>query len=75
MMREHKLDFVAETDEHIEIACEVCGRRIRLLKAGGLTIVEKGDQEVNHGSFTHGSHGSGFSLEIDVSPAELESVH
>jgi len=49
----HKLVLIRQTADFAEWKCPVCERHIRLGSAGsGLTILNPGDQEVNHGSAT-----------------------
>jgi len=50
---QHKLELIRQTKDLVEWECPVCQRHIRLgSNGGGLKILNRGDQEVNHGSAT-----------------------
>ena len=61
----HKLELIAHDDDGAEWQCPECGRRMRLT-LDGLSILEPGNQTVNHGSAS-----TSALLRFDVKPVEI----
>jgi len=64
----HKLELIAHDEDGAEWQCPECGRHMRLTVADGLSIIEPGNQTVNHGS---ASTSAFLRFGADVKPVDV----